>query len=215
MPGLISPQEKTLEAMLFASPDAVPLEKLAETLNIDIPMARGLLERMGQTYRQDNAGIQLQELDGSYRLCTNPAYYPAVRALLQRKARAMLSQATLETLSIIAFKQPITKGGVEEIRGINSDNSVNKLVECGLVEEKGRLENAPRKPLLFGTSEEFLLFYDIKNVEDFLAKIEPAQLDEGDGHFQQLTLDMVAETVPEPDAILDAIPQTDLQEEPT
>lgn len=189
MPGLFTDREKILEALLFASPESIPLEKLAECLTIDIPLARGLLERMAQSYKQENAGIQLQEVDGRYRLCTNPKYYPVVRELLQRKTRAAISQATLETLSIIAFKQPITKGAIEEIRGINSDNSVNRLVEYGLVEEKGRLENAPRKPILFGTSEEFLLYYGITSVEEFMSKIEPAQLTDSEMPMEQLTLD--------------------------
>ena len=167
MPGLISEREKMLEAMLFASPESVPVAKLAEALGCDIPLTRNLLNRMAEIYAKENSGILLQAVDDAYRLYTNPAYSPAVQRLLQKKARRALSQSQLETLAIIAFKQPVTRGVIEEIRGVNSDHSVNKLLEYGLVTEMGRLD-APGRPILFGTSEEFLLFYGLKNVEELL-----------------------------------------------
>jgi len=173
----LTEREKMLEAMLFASPESVPLERLAEALGCDIPLTRNLLNRMKETYTQNASGIQLQELDGAYRLCTNPAYYPAVQRLLQKKPRSTFSQATLETLAIITFKQPITKGAIENIRGVNSDYSVNKLVEHGLVTEMGRLD-APGRPILFGTSEDFLMFYGLKNVDDLLDGLVLPQQDD-------------------------------------
>ena len=172
MPSLKSEREKMLEAMLFASPESVPLEKLAEALGTDIPLTRNLLSRMAETYTKEKSGIQLQEIDNAYRLCTNPAYYPAVQKLIQKKAKPMFSQALLETLAIISFKQPVTRGLIEEIRGVNSDRSVNKLVEYGLVTELGRLD-APGRPILFGTSEEFLLFYGLRNVDELLDACTP------------------------------------------
>jgi segregation and condensation protein B len=168
MHGRLSEKEKMLEAMLFASPESVPLAKLAEALGSDIPMTRGLLAHMGEVYALEQSGIQLHEADEAYRLCTNPIYYPCVQKLLQLRPRRPLSQALLETLAVIAFKQPVTKGIIEEIRGVNVDHSVNKLVEYGLVEEKDRLD-APGRPILFGTSEDFLLHYGLKNVEELLA----------------------------------------------
>ena len=98
MPGLITEREKILEAMLFASPESVPLEKLAEALGCDIPLTRNLLDRMTETYRNENAGILLQEVDGAYRLCTNPAYAAPVQQLLQKKTRGILNQSQMETL---------------------------------------------------------------------------------------------------------------------
>jgi len=166
---MISEREKTLEAMLFASPESIPLEKLAEVLACDIPLTRNLLTRMAESYKEEQAGILLQEIDGAYRLCTNPAYYPQVQQLLQKKPRNTFSQSARETLAIIAFKQPVTKGVIEEIRGVNSDHAVNRLVEYGLVTEMGRLD-APGRPILFGTSEEFLIFYGLKNIDELLAK---------------------------------------------
>jgi segregation and condensation protein B len=166
--GRFNEKEKMLEAMLFASPESVPLPKLAEALGCDIPVTRGLLAHMGEIYAKEQSGIQLHEAEDAFRLCTNPVYYPCVQRLLQLRPRRPLSQALLETLAVIAFKQPVTKGVVEEIRGVNSDHSVNKLAEYGLVEEKGRLD-APGRPILFGTSEEFLLHYGLKSIEELLS----------------------------------------------
>ncbi|MCL2386166.1 MAG: SMC-Scp complex subunit ScpB [Defluviitaleaceae bacterium] len=165
MPSHATEREKMLEAMLFASGESVPLAKLAEALGCDIPLTRNLLTRMTETYAKDNAGIQLREVDDGYRLCTNPAYYSAIQRLLKIKPRRALSQTLLETLAIIAFKQPVTKAVIENIRGVNCDHGVNRLLEYGLVEEQGRLD-APGRPMLFGTSEEFLLFYGLRNVDE-------------------------------------------------
>jgi len=179
-----SEREKTLEAMLFACPESIPLESLAEALGCDIPLTRNLLSRMAETYAQNQSGIQLQEVEDSYRLCTNPVYYPAIERLLKRKPRRALSQTLLETLAIVAYKQPVTKAVIEDIRGVNADHAVNKLMEYGLLTEKGRLD-APGRPILFGTSDEFLLYYGLRNVEELLA----ANAGDGDdGALVQLTL---------------------------
>jgi len=167
MPGLKSLREKTLEAMLFASGESVPVSKLATALDCDVPLVRNLLAKMADTYTRENAGIQLRELDDSWRLCTNPEYFPALERLLQIKPRKALSPMLLETLAVIAFKQPVTKAVIENIRGINSDHGVNRLVQLGLVEEIRRLD-APGRPMLFGTSEEFLLFYGLKNLDELV-----------------------------------------------
>ncbi|MCL1884898.1 MAG: SMC-Scp complex subunit ScpB [Defluviitaleaceae bacterium] len=170
MPGLTNEREKILEAMLFVSGDSVHISKLAEALGNDIPFTRNLLSHMADIYEKENAGIQLREVDDSYCLCTNPAYFSAIQRLLKIKPRRALTQAVLETLAIIAFKQPVTKAIIENIRGVNSDHGVNKLLEYGLIEERGRVD-APGRPILFGTSEEFLLFYGLKNTEELVNSI--------------------------------------------
>ena len=180
MPTHSTDRENMLEAMLFASPGSVPLASLAEALGCDIPLTRNLLARMSEAYAQDQSGIQLQEIDDTYRLCTNPIYYPAIERLLKLKPRRALSQTLLETLAIIAFKQPVTKAVIEDIRGVNADHAVNKLMEYGLITEQGRLD-APGRPILFGTSDEFLLHYGLRNVQELLVS-------SGDTN-QQLTLE--------------------------
>ena len=171
MKSRFNEKEKMLEAMLFASPESVPLSKLAEALGCDIPVTRGLLTHMGEVYEKEKSGILLHEAEESFRLCTNPLYYPGVQRLLQLRPRKPLSQALLETLAVIAFKQPVTKGVIEEIRGVNSDHAVNRLVEYKLAEEMGRLD-APGRPILFGTSEDFLLFYGLKSVDELISSAE-------------------------------------------
>ena len=168
MPTHSTEKEKMLEAMLFASPGSVPLSSLAEALGCDIPLTRNLLTRMAEAYAQDQSGIQLQEIDDTYRLCTNPIYYAAIERLLKLKPRRALTQTLLETLAIIAYKQPVTKAIIEDIRGVNADHAVNRLMEYGLITEKGRLD-APGRPIQFGTSDEFLLYYGLRNVQELLA----------------------------------------------
>ncbi|MDR1664275.1 MAG: SMC-Scp complex subunit ScpB [Clostridiales bacterium] len=161
-------QEKILEAVLFASGESVPLTRLADAAGCAVPVTRGLLAHMAELYAEEQAGIQLIELDDAYRLCTNPLYYDNVKKLLRSAPHKPLTQTLLETLAIIAYKQPVTKAVIEEIRGVNADHSVNKLLEYGLIEERGRLE-APGKPIMFGTTEDFLKYYGYKNLDGFLA----------------------------------------------
>jgi segregation and condensation protein B len=96
-------------------------------------------------------------------MCTNPDYYAYVQELLKNPQRKILTQALIETLAIIAYKQPVTKAQIEEIRGVNADHAVNKLMEYRLVVEKGRLD-APYRPILFGTSDEFLKYFGFTNL---------------------------------------------------
>jgi segregation and condensation protein B len=158
-------QEKILEALLFAVGESVPIARLAEAIGCDIPLTRNLLIRMGEAYERNASGILLMETEDSYQLCTNPEYYDYVQRLVQLPMRKPLTQTVLETLSIIAYKQPVTKAVIEEIRGVNVDYAVNKLLAYGLVIEKGRLD-APGKPILLATSDEFLRFYGLKSVKE-------------------------------------------------
>ena len=165
MPGLTDEREKKLEAMLFASGESVPVGKLADALGCDINLTKSLLLHMSEVYMQERSAIQLREVDESYKLCTNPAYHHVIEKLVKSKPRKALSQTQLETLAIIAFRQPVTKPVIEGIRGVNCDHAVNKLIEFGLVREEGRLDG-PGRPILFGTTEDFLLFYGLSSVED-------------------------------------------------
>jgi len=169
MPNLQLKQEKILEAVLFAVGDPIPAARLAEAIGCDIPAARGLLTHMAERYANEDAGIQLIEIKDAYQLCTNPKYHEYAKRLLPESPRRTLTQTLLETLSIIAYKQPVTRGVIEEIRGVSADHAVNKLMEYGLVEELGRLD-VPGKPILFGTSEDFLRYFGLKTVDEFLQR---------------------------------------------
>lgn len=160
-------QEKILEAILFAAGEAVPVPRLAEALECPIPAVRGLLARMAERYIEEESGIILIEIEDSFQMCTNPIYYGYAQRLLPARSARSLTMPLLETLAIVAYKQPVTKAVIEGIRGVNADHTVNKLVEYGLVEECGRLD-APGRPILFGTTEGFLRYYGIRTVEEFL-----------------------------------------------
>ena len=129
---------------------------------------------MSGRYQQENRGIRIMELDGAYQLCTKSELYEYLIRVAKQPKKIVLTDIVMETLSIIAYKQPITKLEIEKIRGVKSDHAVNKLVEYNLVMELGRLD-APGRPLLFGTTEEFLRHFGIQSLED-LPMINPVQV---------------------------------------
>ncbi|MCL2015883.1 MAG: SMC-Scp complex subunit ScpB [Defluviitaleaceae bacterium] len=169
MPKFSLEQQKILEAVLFAAGAPVELARLAEVLGCNLPVARNLLANMAEQYIAEESPIQLMEHDDAFQLCTNPKYYPQIARLLPTASKPTLTQPLLETLAIIAYKQPATKSIIEEIRGVNADHAVNKLLEYNLIIELGRLDS-PGKPIIFGTSEAFLRFFGFRNVEDFLGE---------------------------------------------
>ena len=116
-------------------------------------------------YDEEDRGIHLIELDGSFQLCTKPEMYEYLIKIASQPKRRVLTDVLLETLSIIAYKQPVTKMEIEKIRGVSSDHAVNKLVEYNLVCELGRLD-APGRPMLFGTTEEFLRSFGVESVDE-------------------------------------------------
>jgi len=111
------------------------------------------------------SGTEIIELDGSYQMCTKKQAYEYLIKIVQMPKNYRLTDVQLETLSIIAYKQPVTKGEIEKIRGVASDHAVNRLLEAGLIEEKGRL-STPGRPMLFATTQEFLRRFGLKNTED-------------------------------------------------
>lgn len=120
---------------------------------------------MMDRYSEQHRGIKIVELDNAFQMCTNPEYYEQLIKVASQPKKQVLTDVLLETLSIIAYKQPITRIEIEKIRGVKCDHAVNKLVEYNLVMEVGRLD-APGRPILFGTSEEFLRQFGISSLED-------------------------------------------------
>ena len=156
-------QEKIIESVLFVSGEPVPIDKIAGCVNLDLSAARDLILRLSEKYEKDKRGMVIIEIDNSFQMCTNPEYFIYIKSLYEMPKRKVLTQTLIETLAIIAYKQPITKSGIEEIRGVSADHSVNKLVEYNLVCERGRL-NVPGRPILFGTTEEFLKYFGLKSL---------------------------------------------------
>ena len=157
--------EAIVEAMLFAAGDPVPMETLLEVLETDKKTLSIIIEHMIDEFTKQKRGIQIREINGGYQLCSNPEYFQFVKKLFEPRQKQGLSQAALETLAIVAYNQPVTKLGVERIRGVNSDSAINSLVERNLVIDSGRMD-APGKPILYETTEEFLRCFGYKSIAD-------------------------------------------------
>ena len=147
--------EATIEAVLFAMGNAVSVEKIATAIGHDTETTRKLVHQMMDRYNQREGGLEIIELDDAFQLCTRREYYDALIRVAKQPKKYVLTDVQLAVLSIVAYKQPVTRQEVEKIRGVNSDHALNRLVEYGLIGEAGRLD-APGKPILFGTTEEFL-----------------------------------------------------------
>lgn len=161
----ISKLESAIEAILFTMGESVELGKIAAAIGHDEKTTAKIIRQMMDKYEDDDRGIRIIELDGSFQMCTKKEMYEYLIRIAKQPKRHVLTDVVLETLSIIAYKQPVTKLEIEKIRGVKSDHAVNKLVEYNLIEEKGRLD-APGRPLLFGTSEEFLRRFGIQSTDE-------------------------------------------------
>ena len=168
-----------IEAILFTMGESVELSRIATAIEHDEETTRKLIYNLMDEYEAENRGVRIIELDNSFQMCTKKAVYEYLIRIAKQPKRYVLTDVVLETLSIIAYKQPVTKLEIEKIRGVKSDHAVNKLVEYGLVEEVGRLD-APGRPLLFGTTEEFLRRFSVQSLEE-LPTLNPEQME----HFKE------------------------------
>ena len=167
--------ESIIEAIVFEMGESVELKKLAFALQVGEREAELIVRNLADRYQASNCGLQILELDGAYQICTKPSQYEYLIRIAKQPKKYVLTDVMLETLSIIAYRQPITKLEIEKIRGVKSDHAVNKLIEYNLVCELGRLD-APGRPLLFGTTEEFLRRFSVQSLDD-LPGIEPEKLE--------------------------------------
>ncbi len=150
------------ESILFASGEKVTLDRLSKALNVDKQKTREILEMLSLKYEDEASGICLKDIGNGYQLCTKEEMYPYLTGVVNNEHKYQLTDSVMETLSIIAYRQPVTRVEIEKIRGVSSDHAVNRLVDLGLVREMGRLD-APGKPLLFGTTDEFLRCFGISS----------------------------------------------------
>lgn len=165
-----------VEAVLFAMGDSVELSRLSHVLEKPEKEIRELIARMNDKYKKADRGIYIAELEDAVQLCTKPGLYEYLIKVAKAPQKYVLTDALLETLSIIAYKQPVTRLEVEKIRGVSCDHAVNRLLEFNLVQELGRLD-APGRPLLFGTTEEFLRTFGVKSLGD-LPMLNPEQMED-------------------------------------
>ena len=157
--------EAAIEAILFAYGNSVSSERLCEVLCLTPEELEAAIKTLEENYASEGRGITITRLEDSYQLGTKADYYDPLIRLAKHPKRYTLSDTVIETLSIIAYKQPVTKAEIERIRGVSSDHAINRLLEYELVEEVGRLD-APGRPLLFGTTEQFLRAFGVSSLSE-------------------------------------------------
>ncbi|MEG1946025.1 MAG: SMC-Scp complex subunit ScpB [Lachnospiraceae bacterium] len=158
-------QEAIIEGILFSMGESVAISKIAKILELSEEDTCQIIQKMKKRYEKEDRGIQIVEIGDGLQLSTKKELYEYLIQIAKQPKHHVLTNVLLETLSIIAYKQPITKLEIEKIRGVSCDHAVNKLLEYNLVCELGRLD-APGRPLLFGTTEEFLRNFGVHSVEE-------------------------------------------------
>ncbi|MCL1796796.1 MAG: SMC-Scp complex subunit ScpB [Eggerthellaceae bacterium] len=154
-----------LEAMLFVTDEPVSTITLADMLEVEPSLVECTLVDLRAHLEEENRGIQLREVAGGWRLFTHPAYHELIERYVISWDTRRLSAAAIETLAIVAYSQPVTRLGVASVRGVNSDSSINSLVEKGLIREAGT-EDSPGNPVLFATTRSFLEKFGLRSVDD-------------------------------------------------
>ena len=187
----MKPLNASIEAILFASGDAISISRLANALNISSDEVEYALNELSEHYNSQNSGLTLLRINDKAQLCSRPDYADVIRRAIENRKPPQLSPAALEVLTIIAYRQPITRQEIETIRGVKCDHAINKLLEYRLIEEVGRLD-AIGRPLLFGTTEEFLRCFGVGSMEE-LPTIHPVKVENLRQEAEeeaQLTLDL-------------------------
>ncbi|TGL04815.1 SMC-Scp complex subunit ScpB [Leptospira bouyouniensis] len=198
-----------LEALLFLSSDPIKLSALAKSCGIEKTEARELLDELILDYQEREGGFLLREIAGGYQFITNQKYSEILSHIFKDKKRETLSRGTLDTLAIIAYKQPITLTELDEIRGVSSRAMVASLMSKKLVKAVGQKE-VPGRPTLYGTTNEFLLHFGLSKLTDLPTPVEVKEL-----KFEEFSLDSIVvtdETEMNPDFDLDSLPE-ELKEE--
>ncbi|MCX8040174.1 MAG: SMC-Scp complex subunit ScpB [Planctomycetota bacterium] len=164
----LSPRERrqAVEAILFAASKPVPLARLAACLGCDEDYLRGLLAGLAERWQRERRGWVLQEIAGGWQLLSAPEAHLWIRRYDNRQLPEKLSRAALETLAVIAYKQPVTRGAIEDIRGVQCGAVLRQLLELKLIEVVGRDEQALGRPLLYGTTAAFLQRFGLARLED-------------------------------------------------
>ena len=184
--------EAVVEGLLFAAGDSVSLEKIAAILELDRKTAKLFLNNMAASLQSSKRGIMMREVDGSYQLCSRPEHHDYIRRLVEPRQKQALSQAAFETLSIIAYNQPVTRARIEMIRGVNSDSSIIRLIERNLIREAGRMDT-PGKPMIYETTDEFLRSFGFSSIKD-LPILELEVMRDSDSEAQTITGDQISDT---------------------
>ena len=176
LPGDITALKAAAEAVLFTLGDSVDIDTLAGVLNLKRQDAQTVIDRLSEDYEAQERGIRIIRLEKRYQLATKKELYPVLIRMARQPQRINLTDVVMETLSIIAYKQPVTRVEIEKIRGVKCDHAINRLIEFGLIQEVGRLD-VPGRPILFGTTEEFLRHFGTDSLDE-LPRINPVKVED-------------------------------------
>ncbi len=182
--------EGRIEAVLFSIGDKVSVDTLSQALEIDKDTITKIVHNMMDKYDDTDRGIRIIEIEDAFQMCSKSDYYDTLIKIVNTPKKHVLTDVLLETLSIVAYKQPITRQEIEAIRGVSCVHAVNKLVEYNLIQEVGRLEAAGR-PILFGTTDDFLRSFGVQSTDD-LPIITPDKIED----FKQQALEEAQLTFP-------------------
>lgn len=189
----ITKTKAIIESMLFASGREIKIEEFMSILELSKEDVEKIIENMQNEYGEDNRGIEIIKVNNGYQLCTKKEYYDYIYPLFDNRNKPNLSNAALETLSIIAYNPKITRAEIEAIRGVSVDGTIYKLLEYDLIEEAGRLD-APGRPTTYVTTNNFLRIFGISSLDE-LPELPKYKLDEN----EQIVLDeLIPENTEEP-----------------
>ncbi len=176
-----------IEAILFSAGRVVEIKKFMSILELSNEDVITIIENMRTEYEKENRGIEIIKVDNGYQLCSKKEYYDYIYPIFDNRAKPSLSAAAVETLAIIAYNPKITRAEIEQIRGVNSDGTIYKLLEYNLIEEVGRLE-APGRPTIYSTTKEFLKMFGISSLDE-LPELPKYKIDEN----EQIVIDEIIE----------------------
>ncbi|MEE1114795.1 MAG: SMC-Scp complex subunit ScpB [Eubacterium sp.] len=165
-----------LEAVLFAMGEPLGTARLADAIQKSKEETEKLLRKLKDSYNDPESGIRLMDLEGSWQLCTKEQYFEKLKEFGSEGEKPQLTDVVMETLSIIACKQPVTRSQIEKIRGVSCEHAVSKLLDYELIEEKGRLE-IPGKPIILGTTDKFLRYFGMESISE-LPVLDPVQIED-------------------------------------
>lgn len=183
----INKVKSIIEAILFSAGRIVEAKELMAILELSNEDIDAIMQSMKSDFEEENRGIEIIKVDNGYQLCTKKEYYDYIYPIFDNRAKPNLSAAALETLSIIAYNPKITRAEIEQIRGVNSDGTIYKLLDYNLIEEVGRID-APGRPAVYSVTKDFMKMFGITSLED-LPELPKYKLDEN----EQIVIDEIIE----------------------
>lgn len=168
--------QAAIEAILFSVGEAIDIKELAKVLELEVSDLDKIIDDMAEKYKDEYRGIHIVRLENAVQLCTKNKYYDILTKVVNMPQKHSLTDSLMETLSIVAYKQPVTRQEIEAIRGVSCVHAINKLVEYKLIAEVGRLD-AVGRPILFGTTEDFLRSFGVTSMDE-LPVITPDKIED-------------------------------------